>query len=364
MKSFNRARLAVALAVLVVRRDGRASSPRSGPASAMAKSATAFLDSLTPEQREKAADAPRLRRSHALELHPDQHVSAAGPPHQGDDRAAAQAGARAPQERRSASAATPTTTTIMNDLEAILRDTEAAARAAKPQRRGPGNIRDPELYFFTVFGTPGRKGHAGAGASKGTTSRCTSPSPTATPSSAAPIFWGTNPAEVREGPKKGLRALDKEQDAGRALMMALDEAQQKTAHLRRSRAERHPDHDRSCRSIRSRLKGVGGVGDDAETARAADAAHRRLHVADDAPTSPPSGRRKSRRRGVEKIAFAWAGPGRARAAALLSRAGTDVPDRVRQHAEQRQPHPLGVARLRERFRPRSAARAPRRRCKH
>ena len=34
---------------------------------------------------------------------------------------------------------------------------------------------------------------------------------------------------MREGPKKGLRALDREQDAGRALMMALDEAQKKTA---------------------------------------------------------------------------------------------------------------------------------------
>ena len=62
--------------------------------------------------------------------------------------------------------------------------------------------------------------------------------------------------------------------------------------------------------------------------------------------------------GVEKIAFAWAGPVTPGERALLPRAGPDVRHRVRQHAEQRQPRALGVARLRQRLRPRSAARAP------
>ena len=38
-----------------------------------------------------------------------------------------------------------------------------------------------------------------------------------------------NPAEVREGPKKGLRILGDEEDSARALVLALDDEQRKTA---------------------------------------------------------------------------------------------------------------------------------------
>src|SRR4029450_12278209 len=64
MKSFKRARLAVALAVLVCGAMGSTiASQRTG--AAMTKSATAFLDSLTAEQREKASDPLNSRdRTH------------------------------------------------------------------------------------------------------------------------------------------------------------------------------------------------------------------------------------------------------------------------------------------------------------
>ena len=132
-----------------------------------------------------------------------------------------------------------TTTTIMSDLEAILRDTEAAARAAKPGA-GPGDDARPRALLLHGLRHARAEGRAGAGASRAITSRCTSPSPTATPSSPRRRSGAPNPAEVREGPKKGLRTLDKEQDAGRALMMALDEAQKKTAIVRGGGADRHP----------------------------------------------------------------------------------------------------------------------------
>src|SRR4029078_571138 len=44
-----------------------------------------------------------------------------------------------------------------------------------------------------------------------------------------PSFFGSNPAEVREGPKKGLRILAAEEDSARALFVALAPAQQKQA---------------------------------------------------------------------------------------------------------------------------------------
>jgi hypothetical protein len=45
----------------------------------------------------------------------------------------------------------------------------------------------------------------------------------------APSFFGANPAEVREGPRKGLRVLFAEEDLGRAVIQSLDPAQRKIA---------------------------------------------------------------------------------------------------------------------------------------
>jgi len=44
-----------------------------------------------------------------------------------------------------------------------------------------------------------------------------------------PSFIGSNPAEVRDGPLKGLRVLGEEDDLGRALVTSLNERQQKLA---------------------------------------------------------------------------------------------------------------------------------------
>lgn len=45
----------------------------------------------------------------------------------------------------------------------------------------------------------------------------------------APSFIGTNPAEVKAGPRKGERVLGEEEDLGHAFINSLDEAQRKTA---------------------------------------------------------------------------------------------------------------------------------------
>src|SRR5207247_10795373 len=44
-----------------------------------------------------------------------------------------------------------------------------------------------------------------------------------------PTFFGANPAEVRQGPRKGLRVLAAEDDLGLELIHSLDEQQQKIA---------------------------------------------------------------------------------------------------------------------------------------
>jgi hypothetical protein len=45
----------------------------------------------------------------------------------------------------------------------------------------------------------------------------------------APAFFGANPAEVRSGTRRGLRALADEEDTGRALILSLDERQRDRA---------------------------------------------------------------------------------------------------------------------------------------
>jgi hypothetical protein len=93
-------------------------------------------------------------------------------------------------------------TTIMS-LEPILAELEG------PGRRFP---RDPELYFFSVFGTPAAKNVWGWQLISNT-----------------PLFFGSNPAEVKQGPKQGLRALAGEEDRARDLVQSLDEKQKTTA---------------------------------------------------------------------------------------------------------------------------------------
>jgi hypothetical protein len=88
--------------------------------------------------------------------------------------------------------------------------------------------RDIEKYYLTIFGEPAAAGTWGMrweghhislhwtlvnGVAIATT----------------PQFFGSNPAEVRDGPKKGARALAAEEDLGRALVTALTDAQRKSA---------------------------------------------------------------------------------------------------------------------------------------
>jgi hypothetical protein len=102
-------------------------------------------------------------------------------------------------------------------LETVLREIET---------NGP--VRDPDLYYVSVFGAPSAtapwawrvEGHhlslnftvAGGRAVAST-----------------PSFFGSNPAEVRTGPKRGLRVLAAEEDAGYALLHALRDDQRAKA---------------------------------------------------------------------------------------------------------------------------------------
>ena len=104
-------------------------------------------------------------------------------------------------------------------LEPILFQVEGA------ERRFP---RDPELYYLSVFGTPGGEapwswrfeGHH-VSLNYTLVGGCmVGPTPT---------FFGANPAQVRHGEHTGLRALKEEEDLGRQLVKELEAPQRQLA---------------------------------------------------------------------------------------------------------------------------------------
>lgn len=108
--------------------------------------------------------------------------------------------------------------TIMS-LEEILAELEG------PNRTFP---RDPELYYLTVFGTPGET-NTWAWRFEGHHLSVNFTVVEGHDVFGGPSFLGSNPAEVKQGPRKGLRALAAEEDLGRQLVLALTDEQRKTA---------------------------------------------------------------------------------------------------------------------------------------
>jgi hypothetical protein len=303
MKRFNHVRAALALALLVSGAMGSMiASQRTG--AAMSKNAAAFLDSLTPEQREKAGDPLDSTDRTRWNFIPNNMFPRQGLPIKEMTEPQRKLAHELLKSGLSERGYT-TTTRIMTDLEAILRDTEAAARAANPTAKGSGNVRDPELYFFTVFGTPGQKGTWGWRVEGHHVSlHFTVANGNAVV--AAPTFWGTNPAEVREGTHKGLRVLDKEQDAGRALVMALDDAQRKTATF----AEVAPNDILTMTQVTVNPLDPPGIAATAMTPKQRELLMQLIEVYTAQMTPDIAAERQAeiKKGGPDKITFAWAGP--------------------------------------------------------
>lgn len=211
-------RLAVA-AALVTTVIGGALLASQRTAAAMATAAGQFLDSLTPEQRTKAAFA----------FGSDERLRWHFIPNEMFPRKGLMLKDMTEPQRRLAHALLRTglsargygkITTIIG-LEDVLKVVEAGGRFA----------RNKEEYLFSVFGTPGPKGSWGWRVEGHHVSvRFTIDGGSVTnPVASSPMFLGSNPADVRDGPQKGTRVLGEEEDAARTLVQALTADQQKTA---------------------------------------------------------------------------------------------------------------------------------------
>lgn len=96
--------------------------------------------------------------------------------------------------------------------------------------KGKGPVRDPELYYVTLFGDPAAKGVWGW-RFEGHHVSLHWTSIEGKIIASTPQFLGANPAEVRSGPMQGTRALGAEEDLGRELLLSLSEAQRQQAVL-------------------------------------------------------------------------------------------------------------------------------------
>jgi hypothetical protein len=97
----------------------------------------------------------------------------------------------------------------------------------KVMENDSGARRDPEKYYFSIFGTPSDDGTWGYRVE----GHHLSQNYTVVHGQVvgAPSFFGANPAEVRQGPRQGLRVLAREDDLGLQLIQALDDGQRKIA---------------------------------------------------------------------------------------------------------------------------------------
>ena len=193
----------------------RVVAPSSVPAAAseMAKAGLAFYNSLEPEKQKKAGfgldDAERLNWHFVPKARkglPLKEMSE-------KQRELALAFLRTGLSEKGFATATG----IMQ-LDTILKEIE----------KGSGPTRDAELYYFTLFGTPGAEATWGWRV-EGHHLSINILIADGKAVAASPTFWGTNPHEIRTGPRTGERLLAAEEDLGRTLVKSLNETQRKKA---------------------------------------------------------------------------------------------------------------------------------------
>lgn len=101
-------------------------------------------------------------------------------------------------------------------------------RRLEASRPNVQRVRDPEHYWFALFGDPSSDEPWGWRI-EGHHLSLNFSSVTGQVVSVTPAFFGTNPAELRDGPRAGLRVLGTEEDLARELITSCTPAQLKTA---------------------------------------------------------------------------------------------------------------------------------------
>ena len=183
----------------------------------MADAAQRFLDALSDEQRATAsfpfAGDERYQWHYTPVERNGLRLKEMTPPQRGAALALFDAGLSARGAR---------TAREIIDLEPILRETERIEGLETHWHR------DPELYYFSVFGEPGGRepwAWRAGGHHIGLHFTVVGGDLVAP----LPLFFGANPAEVGHGPQTGKRTLPEEEDLARDLLAGLDASQKAIA---------------------------------------------------------------------------------------------------------------------------------------
>ncbi len=181
----------------------------------------------------------------------------------------------------------------IRSLENVLRELEGG---------NPG--RDPNLYTFTVFGTPDLKGTWGwrfEGHHLALNWTMAGGKILAT----TPQFLGTNPGEVRQGPLKGTRALALEEDLGRELARSLTPDQRSVGIL----SDSAPSDIVTGNARRAQIEGRKGIAFGALSAKQKGLLLSLIHEHASVQLASVAKARLERVKGADmnKVVFAWMG---------------------------------------------------------
>ena len=270
---------------------------------AMATAATKFLTALTPDQRQQAVfpfEADERMHWHFIPTETFPRKGLTIKQMKESQRKLAHDLLKAGLSQRGYL----TATSIM-DLETVLGALEAAERSAAPQPpRGQPLVRDPDRYFFSIFGTPSTRDTWGWRVEGHHVSlHFTVVNGTLT--AGAPSFFGSNPAEVRDGPKKGVRILGAEEDTARALLQSLDAAGREKAII----SKEAPGDMLTMANVNINPLSPSGIMADAMNASQRELLMKLVDVYAGYMAADIAADRLARlkKAGVEKIGFAWAG---------------------------------------------------------
>jgi Protein of unknown function (DUF3500) len=173
----------------------------------------------------------------------------------------------------------------------------------KRMENDDGKRRNPEKYYFSIFGTPAEKGTWGYRVEG---HHC-SQNYTVVDGKVldAPSFFGANPAEVREGPRAGLRVLAQEEDMGRDVIQSLDPEQRKTAIV----DAKAPNEILTSNSRQAALKGqASGISGTKMNAQQFEKLGNLLDMyAQNMPEQIAQYREEQIKKAGRNIYFAWAG---------------------------------------------------------
>jgi hypothetical protein len=179
-------------------------------------------------------------------------------------------------------------------LEEVLRVLEA----------GRGPVRDPGLYYLSIFGTPGPQGTWGWRVD-GHHLSLNITLIDGQPMAVTPSFFGANPATVPSGPRAGLRVMAAEEDLARELVRSLNVEQRRIAVLPGAAPS---DIILNPRRAASRLE-PEGLAMNEMTDGQRDALRRliEVYVRNYRPELADADLRKIDAAGSTRVHFAWAG---------------------------------------------------------